>query len=137
MNTSRISLSISKKLLNDFDDTLKEKGYQNRSKGIRDALQEHIIQYQWIKEIKGDHVGVLTIYYDYHHTGVMEDLKEIQNRFKNHIKGIMQIYTQKNRCLDVLVMESNIDYIKDLMVKIQRLNGVEHVKLSISPLVDG
>ena len=37
----RISMSLPKKLLADFDEVLKERGYQSRSKGIRDASGLH------------------------------------------------------------------------------------------------
>ena len=44
----RISMSLPKKLLADFDEVLKERGYQSRSKGIRDALQDYIVRHQWM-----------------------------------------------------------------------------------------
>ena len=42
----RISMSLPKKLLADFDEVLKERGYQSRSKGIRDALQDYIVTFR-------------------------------------------------------------------------------------------
>jgi Predicted transcriptional regulators containing the CopG/Arc/MetJ DNA-binding domain and a metal-binding domain len=132
----RISMSIPKKLLNDFDDILRDRGYQSRSKGIRDAIKDYIIRYHWMNEIKGERVGVLTIYYDYHYTGVMEELKDIQNRFYDHIKTVIPLNISKNVCLDVVVVESSINHIKDMKERIQRLNGVEYVKLSLSAPVD-
>ena len=44
----RISMSLPKKLLADFDEVLKERGYQSRSKGIRDALQDYIVRHQFM-----------------------------------------------------------------------------------------
>ena len=44
----RISMSLPNKLLADFDEVLKDRGYQSRSKGIRDALQDYILRYQWM-----------------------------------------------------------------------------------------
>ena len=38
----RISMSLPKKLLAEFDEVLKDRGYQSRSKGIRDALSDYI-----------------------------------------------------------------------------------------------
>ncbi len=39
----RIALSLSKKLVNEFDEVLKNKGYNLRSKGIEKALEEYIV----------------------------------------------------------------------------------------------
>jgi len=38
----RIALSLPKKLLNEFDEVLKDKGYNSRSKGIQNALKDYI-----------------------------------------------------------------------------------------------
>ena len=74
----RISMSLPKKLLADFDEVLKERGYQSRSKGIRDALQDYIVRHQWMNEMEGERIGIITIIYDHHYTGVMENLADIQ-----------------------------------------------------------
>ena len=65
----RISMSLPKKLLAEFDEVLKDRGYQSRSKGIRDALSDYILRYQWMNEMEGQRVGVITIIYDHHFTG--------------------------------------------------------------------
>ena len=57
----RISMSLPKKLLNEFDEVLKDRGYQSRSKGIRDALKHYIVRYQWMKEMEGDRIGIIAV----------------------------------------------------------------------------
>ena len=54
----RISMSLPKTLLNEFDEVLKDRGYNSRSKGIRDALKDYIVRYQWMRDIEGDRVGI-------------------------------------------------------------------------------
>ena len=56
-------MSLPKKLLADFDEVLKERGYQSRSKGIRDALQDYIVRHQWMNEMEGERIGIITIIY--------------------------------------------------------------------------
>ena len=128
----RISISLPKKLLKDFDDVVLDREYRSRSKGIRDALKDYIIRTHELNEIKGDQLGVLTVYYDFHYNGVLEDLKDIQQQFNQHIKTALQLDTGRSHCLDVIVVESDMEDIRNMMNKIQRLNGVEHVKLSTS-----
>ena len=74
----RISMSLPKKLLNEFDDVLKDRGYNSRSNGIRDALKDYIIRYQWMKEIEGERMGVVSVIYDPHYTDVLENIMDIQ-----------------------------------------------------------
>jgi CopG family nickel-responsive transcriptional regulator len=132
----RISISLPKKLLKDFDDVVLDREYRSRSKGIRDALKDYIIRTHELNEIKGDQLGLLTVYYDFHYNGVLEDLKDIQQQFKQYIKTTLQLDTGRSHCLDVIVVESDMENIRNMMNKIQRLNGVEHVKLSISSPVN-
>ena len=59
----RISMSLPKKLLNEFDEVLKDRGYQSRSKGIRDALKDYIVRYQWMNEMEGTRIGIIAVIY--------------------------------------------------------------------------
>jgi CopG family nickel-responsive transcriptional regulator len=126
----RISMSLPKKLLNDFDEVLKDRGYNSRSKGIRDALKDYIVRYQWMKEVEGDRVGIVAVIYDHHYTGVMEDLTDIQHRFRDYINSTMHIHMTEKNCLEVIVVKGDAQEIRDLTEQIMRLKGVEHVKLT-------
>lgn len=131
----RISMSLPRKILNDFDDVLKDRGYQSRSKGIRDALKDYILRYQWMNEMEGERIGVITAIYDHHYTGVMEDLTEIQHDYKNYINSTMHVHMTDKYCLEVIIVQGDVKYLRDLTEKIMRLKGVEHVKLT-STLTD-
>ncbi|MGZ7068222.1 MAG: nickel-responsive transcriptional regulator NikR [Methanobacterium sp.] len=126
----RISMSLPRKLLNDFDEVLKERGYQSRSKGIRDALKDYITRYQWMNEMEGNRVGIMAVIYDYHFTGIMEDLTNIQHDFREYIDAVMHVNMTEKYILDVIVVKGDVKYIRDLTEKIMRLKGVEHVKLT-------
>ncbi len=126
----RISMSLPKKLLADFDEVLKERGYQSRSKGIRDALQDYIVRYQWMNEMEGDRIGIITIIYDHHYTGVMENLAEIQHQFRQEITTSMHIHMTDKYCMEIIVVNGDINEIRELTEKMMRLKGVEHVKLT-------
>ena len=126
----RISMSLPKKLLSDFDEVLKDRGYQSRSKGIRDALQDYIVRYQWMSEMEGNRIGIITIIYDHHFTGVMEDLAEIQHGFREEIITSMHIHMTEKYCMEIIIVNGDIQNIRALTEKMMRLKGVEHVKLT-------
>ena len=130
MPMMRISMSLPKKLLSDFDEVLKERGYQSRSKGIRDALQDYIVRYQWMNSMEGQRIGIITIIYDHHYTGVMENLAEIQHSFRNEINTSMHIHMTDKYCMEIVVVNGDIAEIRELTERIMRLKGVEHVKLT-------
>ena len=39
----RISITLPKNLVNEFDDTLKQKGYNSRADGLKDAIEKYIV----------------------------------------------------------------------------------------------
>lgn len=123
-------MSLPKKLLADFDEVLKERGYQSRSKGIRDALQDYIVRYQWMNEMEGERIGVITIIYDHHYTGVMEELAEIQHSFRDEIITSMHIHMTDKYCMEIIIVSGDIQNIRELTERMMRLKGVEHVKLT-------
>ncbi|EKF84739.1 nickel responsive regulator [Methanobacterium formicicum DSM 3637] len=123
-------MSLPKKLLSEFDEVLKDRGYNSRSKGIRDALKDYIVRYQWMKEVEGDRVGIVAVIYDHHYTGVMEDLTDIQHEFRDFINATMHIHMTEKNCLEVIVVKGDAQKIRNLTEKIMRLKGVEHVKLT-------
>ncbi len=123
-------MSLPKKLLSEFDEVLKDRGYNSRSKGIRDALKDYIVRYQWMKDMEGDRVGIVAVIYDHHYTGVMEDITDIQHQFIDSINATMHIHMTEKNCLEVIIVKGDAQKIRDLTEKIMRLKGVEHVKLT-------
>ena len=126
----RISMSLPKKLLSDFDEVLRQRGYQSRSKGIRDALQDYIVRYQWMNEMEGDRIGIITVIYDHHFNGVMEQLADIQHDFREEITASMHIHMTEIYCMEIIVVNGDVNQIRELTEKMMRLKGVEHVKLT-------
>jgi CopG family nickel-responsive transcriptional regulator len=126
----RISMSIDSKLLGDFDEVLHDRGYQSRSKGIRDALKDYLLRYQWMNEMEGDRIGIIAVIYDHHSIGVMEDLTNVQHEYSQHINAVMHVHMTETQCLEVIVVKGDVSYIRELTEKIMSLRGVEHVKLT-------
>ncbi|MDO5850892.1 MAG: nickel-responsive transcriptional regulator NikR [Methanobacteriaceae archaeon] len=126
----RISMSLPNNLLAEFDDVLKERGYQSRSKGIRDALKDYILRYQWMNQMEGERVGVVAVIYDHHYAGVMEAFTDIQHDYRDYISASMHIHMNDAYCLEIIVVKGDIVYIRELTEKIMSLKGVEHVKLT-------
>ena len=70
--SSRISISLPTKLLKEFDEVLRIRTYDSRSKGIQDALKDYIVRYNWMNEMEGNRVGTLSVIYNHNYPGVMK-----------------------------------------------------------------
>lgn len=126
----RISMSIDSKLLGDFDEVLHDRGYQSRSKGIRDALKDYILRYQWMNQMEGEKVGTIAVIYDRHAIGVMEGLTDVQHEYRQYINAVMHVPMTGTQCLEVIVVKGDVNNLRELTEKIMSLSGVEHVKLT-------
>ena len=62
---TRFGVSIETVLLNEFDRTIKRKGYTNRSEAIRDVIRKNLI-HDKIKDKNAEAIGTLTMMYDHH-----------------------------------------------------------------------
>ena len=113
----RISMSLDSKLLEDFDEVLHDRGYQSRSKGIRDALKDYLLRYQWMNEMEGDRIGIIAVIYDHHSLGVMEDLTNVQHEYSQHINAVMHVHMTETQCLEVIVVKGDVSYIRELTEK--------------------
>ena len=123
-------MSLPTKLLGEFDEVLKDRGYTSRSKGIRDALKDYIVRYQWMNEMEGQRIGVITVIYDHYFTGVMENLAEIQHDYRDEINASMHIHMTNKYCMEVIVVNGDVNKIRELTERMMRLKGVDHVKLT-------
>ena len=126
----KASVKISSKLLEEFDEVLHDRGYKSRSKGIRDALKDYILRYQWMNEMEGERMGTIAVIFEYHYTDVLKDLANIQHDFRNQITAVMRTEIGEKYCQEIIVVKGDVKHIRDLTEKIKSLKGVEHVKLT-------
>ncbi len=128
---TRISMSLPKELLEEFDEVLRYRGYQSRSKGIRDALKDYIVRYQWMNEMEGERTGTVSVIYDLHGgMDVIDKIGNIQHDHRKYIDAVMRVPLRGTKFLEVLVVSGNIKKIQGLVEKMMGLKGVEHVRLT-------
>ena len=123
-------MSLPKKVLDEFDEVLKDRGYKARSKGIRDALKDYILRYQWMNEMEGERIGLITVIYDHHFTGLLEKLRDIQYEYRDYIKTVMHKDMTETSSIEAIVVHGDVKLLHNITGKIKGLNGVEKVKFS-------
>ncbi|MEN6553591.1 MAG: ribbon-helix-helix protein, CopG family [Methanobacterium sp.] len=131
----KANVKISSKLLKEFDEVLHDRGYKSRSKGMRDALKDYILRYQWTNEIEGERIGIITVIQDRHFVGAMEDLINVQQDYREYINAFMHFHMTKKQYLEVIVVKGDANNIQELTEKSMGLRGVEHVKLTSTGII--
>ncbi|NOZ76171.1 MAG: nickel-responsive transcriptional regulator NikR [Euryarchaeota archaeon] len=125
---TRFSVTISPRLMERFDAILEEKGYANRSEGIRDLIRDFIVSDEWEKA-EGETVGTLTLLYDHDVRGVSDKLTELQHSHHTHVLSSMHVHLDQHNCLEVLVIRGNPREIKELADSLIAARGVKHGRL--------
>lgn len=126
----RTGLSLERELLEQFDQTIAKRGYQNRSEAVRDLIREHLVS----EDIDQNKViaGSLTMVYDHHRPKLAERLIEIQHRAHTQVLAATHVHLDHHNCLEVIIMKGRSADLKRIADQILSLRGVKHGKFVIT-----
>jgi len=100
----RIGVSLPEKLLSRFDEIILQRGYSSRSEGIRDAIRNYIVHYEWMSDVQGERVGVITLVYSHSQRGLVDNLTDIQHEFGSIIQSSLHVHLDLDNCLEVIIL---------------------------------
>jgi CopG family transcriptional regulator, nickel-responsive regulator len=130
----RIGVSLPDNLLDRFDEIIGKRGYSSRSEGVRDAIRNYIIHYEWMNEVEGERIGIITLIYDHEQRGLVNNLTDLQHTYAGMIRSSVHIHIDHDNCLEIIMIQGDGKTVKEIAEKMMALKGVKHVKLStISP----
>jgi CopG family nickel-responsive transcriptional regulator len=130
----RIGVSLPEKLLSRFDEIILKRGYSSRSEGIRDAIRNYIVHYEWMSDVQGERVGVITLVYSHSQRGLVENLTEIQHDSGDIIQSSLHVHLDHDNCLEVIVLRGEGKDVRVPAEKMMSLKGVKHVKLTTTSM---
>jgi CopG family transcriptional regulator, nickel-responsive regulator len=130
----RIGVSLPEKLLSRFDEIILHRGYSSRSEGIRDAIRNYIVHYEWMSDVQGERVGVITLVYSHGQRGLVDNLTEIQHDAGNIIQSSLHVHFDHENCLEVIVLRGEGQDVRTAAEKMMSLKGVKHVKLTTTSM---
>ena len=127
---SRFGVSIDETLLVSFDALISSQGYGNRSEALRDLIREAIIKSKTADPADtADIVGSLTLVYDHHAHGLLEEMTQIQHRFHSHILSVMHLHVSHDDCLEIIALRGKTSEVTDLANSLLSLKGIKNGKL--------
>jgi CopG family nickel-responsive transcriptional regulator len=129
---TRISLSVSKSLLKEFDSMAGSTGQPSRSKAVSEAMREFVSRRKWDLAKKGPASGVILVTYDHHSHGVNKALTELQHEFPDAVSATMHIHLSRHTCLEVIAFKGGADRVRMLAKTLQSQKGVLDLKVVAS-----
>lgn len=131
----RFGVSLDKKLLEDFDDYIEEKGYKNRSEAIRDLLRDKLVEQDWELSQDGDDketMSVVTMVYDHHQSELQNRLTDLQHENHRYVHSVLHIHLDHDNCLEILVLKGNASDILKFGDNLISTRGVKHGKIILT-----
>lgn len=126
----RIGVSLPDNLLGRFDEIIAKRGYSSRSEGIRDAIRNYILNYEWMSEVQGDRIGIVSLLYDHDQRGLVNNIIDIQHDNSELTQSSVHVHIDEHNCLEILTLRGDAKDIKAFTEKMMSLKGVKHVKLT-------
>ncbi len=136
-NLSRIGVSLPESLLDRFDEIINKRGYSSRSEGIRDAIRNYITHYEWMGDVHGERVGIVTMVYNHHQRGLVNAIMDIQHEHTDVIESSLHVHIDHDNCLEVVMVQGEGSRVKGLVEQTMALRGVKHVRLITLSLTEG
>ena len=126
----RTCVSLPSDLLDRFDEIIEKRGYSSRSEALRDAIRNYIVNYEWMNEVQGERVGVISLVYEHDQRGLADELTEIQHRHMGLITSSVHVHLDHENCLEIIVLHGEGDAIRHVAETVMALKGVKYVKLN-------
>ncbi|MGN6614296.1 MAG: CopG family ribbon-helix-helix protein [Candidatus Nitrosocosmicus sp.] len=111
----RISMSLPTKLLSEFDKSMLNAGYIDRSKALQTAMHSFINDYEWNSERNGFGAGAIIMLYDNHVYDQDEKSTQVQHRYQEIISATTHIHLNESNCLETIIVIGHIKKVKELV----------------------
>jgi CopG family transcriptional regulator, nickel-responsive regulator len=129
-------MSLSPKLLSEFDKSMKKAGFSDRSKAIQTALHGFIDQNDWNG---GDDsrmgAGVIMMLYDNHTYTPGGGNTHIQHEYGDIISATTHLHLDHNNCLETVMVRGEIGKIKMLTRSLSQSRGIKSLKVHFVTIV--
>ena len=129
----RISVTIDSDLLKRFDQTIKKKKYENRSKAFRDIVTNFLIEEEW-QSLTTKVIGFVTLLYNHDTPGITEKIVDIQHDMPKNIISTTHIHVDKHNCVEMIAIKGFPHELTQISDRLISLKGVKHGKLVISSI---
>lgn len=126
--TMRFGISIDENLLQQFDELIGNKGYNNRSEALRDLMRDTLVEQEWTRD-DAETVGTVTLVYDHHTRDLSDKLTEHQHSHHQAIVSVLHVHLDAHNCLEVAVVRGTSRAVRKLADELIGTKGVKHGKL--------
>lgn len=127
----RMSVTLPPSLLSELDDVVEAGEYDSRSEATRDALRAFVTEFNRQTGLSGSLSGTVVVLYEHDHSGVTDEMTEMQHDFTETIIAVHHVHLSDHLCLESIAVDGTGERIEELLSRIRPLKGVHQVKLTV------
>lgn len=133
MKLVRFGVSMEEELLKQFDLSIDNKGYANRSEALRDLVRTCLVK----KEVENPSqlaVGVISFIYNHERRELARHLVQLGHKRMKEVISSLHVHIDEQHCLEVMVAKGKIGDLRVLADEILAHRGVLHGDLHLVSL---
>ena len=124
----RTSFNIPDAVVEEFDQVWQDEGLDNRSRAVREAMQEYIESHSRLEDLSEDVIALVA--FDYCHHEVIEELHGVQHEYQDVILSTSHTH-QGEWCLESLFCQGTGERVRGLTYRLRDFDGVNRVKIMV------
>jgi CopG family nickel-responsive transcriptional regulator len=124
-----ISLSIPDSLLEQIDETIKEKGFVSRSEIARQALRMYLTEDLKIEDIEGEAIATVTLIY--REDADRRRILEAQHVHSGLVSTFLHTHIHKGFCLEVIILKGQAALIRKFVDALRRNEQIIQIKIAV------
>jgi CopG family nickel-responsive transcriptional regulator len=127
----RFTVSLEPELLEQLDEFLSLRGYDNRSQGIRNIVRARFVQDEWER---GDQptAATVSLVYDHHQREILDRLASAQHEHLDKIVSSTHVHLDHDNCLEVLILRGKAGALREFGNRLIATRGVLHGAMTFS-----
>lgn len=129
----RITISLEKELIKDFDELIQQRGYQTRSEAMRDLLREKIQESRVQRQQNSNCLASISYIYHHGQRDLTERLITMQHSVCDIVMVNSHIHLDAEHCMENLVLKGQSDQVQQVANQIIAQRGVQYGHIAIMP----
>ena len=130
MSVVRFGVSFEQEVLDALDEYVKENQFSNRSQGLRQLVNKHIVEKKW--QCNNRVAGAVTLVYDHHKREIANHLSEIEREYEEEVLSVQRFKLNKDHSLEIIAVNGISSCLTELSDRLISEKGIQHGKLTMT-----
>jgi CopG family transcriptional regulator, nickel-responsive regulator len=130
----RITISLDESLARQFDELVKQKGYQNRSEAVRDLVRRNLEENRIKTEQARYCIATVSYVYNHHERELARRLTTIQHAHHELSLSTMHVHLDHEQCVETVILRGVMSKVVKFAEAVIAERGVRHGKVNVIPV---